>query len=196
MSPVQLRLFLAFADLAIPLLGYFFGNWDFYFILLFFLLDYLVFSVFSFIKEKKIQEYQQVQYKFNFKNLLITLFFISASVCMLLPAMSAVKPDFDVIKDTWTFLVYEDMGIAQGIVLLPLLILGGYSQYRMQFLMTRKFEVAQTTEIWKMHFMTVWLVWGATGLFLGSTYWIVFPSIVYILLLVFGVVTYRFFYTR
>ena len=196
MKPAQLRIFQALSDLAIPLLGFFLWNWDFYFILLFLLLDYFVFCVFSFVKERKIDSHQGIPHRFNLQNFLLTVLLVAASLAILFPAISIINPAFDIAKDTWAFLAYKDMGIAQGTVLLPLLIFGGYVQYKMQFLVPRKFATLSKTEVWKMHFMTILLVLSASGLLLGTAFLIVFPSIVYILALIFGVAAYRFFYSR
>lgn len=196
MKPAQLKLFLALADLAIPLLGYFFWNWNFYFILLFFVLDFIVSSVFSFVKVKKINAYRGIDASFPFAKLIYSILLIAAGFALLVLALQQTVPGFDLAKETWAFLSYKDMGIAQGIVLLPLLIYGGYTQYKMQFLMNGKFAVATVDETWKMHFTTIFVVLAASGIFLGLSFFVVFPQVAYIIALTFGVVAYRFFYSR
>jgi hypothetical protein len=107
-----------------------------------------------------------------------------------------IDPAFDLLKNTWAFLSYKEMGIAQGIILIPLLIYAGFSQYKMQFLLTGKFQATKPSEIWKLHFKTMFLVIAASGLFLGLSLLVEIPVIYYVFALIFGVSAYRFFFAR
>jgi hypothetical protein len=196
MSLAQVRIIQAFADLAIPLLGYFFWNWDFYFILLFYMLDYKIFCVFSFVKSYKIIQYKGLQYKFPFFNLLSSIVLILIGFVAIIPALYRIDPTFDLMKNTWEFVSYEEMGIAQGIILIPLLIYAGFAQYKMQFLLTGKFQTTKPSDIWKLHFQTMFLVIAASGLFLGLSLLLNIPVIFYAFALIFGVSAYRFFIAR
>lgn len=196
MNLAQVRIIQAVADLAIPLLGYFFWNWDFYFILLFYMLDYKIFCAFSFIKSYKIIQYKGLQYKFPVFNLLSTIALILIGFAAVIPALYQIDPTFDLLKNTWEFVSYKEMGIAQGIILIPLLIYAGYAQYKMQFLMTRKFQTSKTSDTWKLHFQTMFLVIAASGLFLGLSLLLNIPAIFYVFALIFGVSAYRFFIAR
>jgi hypothetical protein len=192
----QVRIIQAVADLSIPLMGYFFWNWDFYFILLFYLLDYKVFCAFSFVKFHKIIQYKGLQNKFPFLNLFLTVSLILIGFIAIIPALYQIDPAFDLLKNTWAFLSYKEMGIAQGIILIPLLIYAGFMQYKMQFLLTGKFQTTKTSEIWKLHFQTMFLVIAASGLFLGLSLLSEIPVIFYVFTLIFGVSAYRFFIAR
>lgn len=198
MKPAQLRIFQALADLAIPLTGYFFLDWSFYFILLFFVLDHIVSSVFTFVRVNKVNSYRGVRGSFPLKNALLTIVCIAVAFIAVIPAIQRIDPRFDLAKETWHFIIYTEPGfpVPQGIILIPLLVFGGYQQYKMQFLITGKFTAATPEEIWKMHFTTVYLVLGISALFLGLSQLIVFPWIVYTLILIFGVAAYRFLYAR
>jgi len=195
MKPAQLKIIQAVGDLAIPLLGYFFWNWDFYFILLFYILDLLVSSAFTFIKVHQVNKHRNTIH-FSWKWLLLTILMVSVSFYLIFQAMPMIDPEFDFLRDTWNFLAYEEMGIAQGILLLPLLIYGGYMQYKMQFLMNGKFRAVSQEEVWKQHFTTLLLVLAITGIMLAVSTQVVFPHIVYILGLIFGATAYRFLVTR
>jgi hypothetical protein len=107
-------------DVALPLIGYFFWNWNLYFILLFFMLDQLARVVFMNwrmkltiipTKEKRIRI---LQGSFLF---LAEILVIHAMVHLQQPHMH-----FDV--EFWRFFTFKDMGIQQGYVLLPLIFLG------------------------------------------------------------------------
>lgn len=193
MKPAQLKIFQALAELAIPLAGYFFWNWGFYFILLFYLLDYLIYCVFSFIKERKVQTYQGLEANLPVREILLTVLVAAISFSVLFPALYLVNPGFQFVKETWDFLAYEEMGIPQGMVLVPLLVYSSYAQYKMQFLATGQFQVTSVEQIRKAHFRSILLVLAAVGIFYSISFWLVFPSAVYIFLLIFGVSAYRFF---
>lgn len=196
MSLAQVRIIQAFADLAIPLLGYFFWNWDFYFILLFYLLDYKIFCAFSFVKFQKVIQYKDLENNFPVVNLLLTIALILIGFAAVIPALYQIDPAFDLLKNTWAFLSYKEMGIAQGIILIPLLIYAGFAQYKMQFLMTGKFQTTKPSDIWKLHFQTMFLVIAASGLFLGLSLLVEIPVVFYVFTLIFGVSAYRFFIAR
>ncbi len=192
----QIKLIQAVADLAIPLLGYFFWNWDFYFILVFYLLDYKIFCTFSFVKVYKITQYKGIDFQFPYLKLLLTALLIVIGFVAIIPALYQIDPDFDLLKNTWAFLSYKEMGIAQGIILIPLLIYAGYAQYKMQFLIPGKFQSTKPTDVWKLHFQTMFLVVAASGLFLGISLSVNIPTIYYVISLILGVSTYRFAFAR
>jgi len=195
MKPAKLKIVQSIGDLAIPLLGYFFWHWDFYFILLFYILDLLVSSSFTFVRERKINAYRGIG-GFSTQKLLLTLLLLSIAFFLILQAMPMIDPEFDAARNTWQFLAYEDMGIAQGVILLPLVIYTGYLQYKMQFLMTGRFQTEQAAHLWRQHFMTLFIVIAAAGTMLGISSVVVFPHIFYILGLILGATAYRFFITR
>ena len=196
MNLAQVRIFQALADLAIPLLGYFFWYWDFYFILLFYLLDYKVFCVFSFVKNHKIIAYKGLEYEFPYKKLFQTILLFIIAFALMILALYQMNPMFNLWGETWKFLSYKEMGIAQGIILIPLLVYAGYAQYKLQFLMNRKFQSTKTKIIWKLHFQTMFLVVAASGLFLGLSFIAQLPDIFYVFSLTLGVALYRFFIAR
>lgn len=183
MKQGQIKLIQIFADIIIPLLGFLIWNWSFYFILLFFLLDYFVFNVFSFVKHQKIVKYNGSHSFFPMKELLYTLVIVYFSCLLIFMALPMIGP-FDFKKDTWNFLAYEDMGIAQGYVLLPLLVYGGYAQYKLQFLIPLKFRQTSTTMNWKEHFYVLKLVLALAALFFAISVWIQFPNWVYTISLI------------
>jgi hypothetical protein len=57
----QSKIIQLIGDLSIPLLGYYFWDWNIYFILFFYILDVLISTVFTFVKTYKINQYQQTK---------------------------------------------------------------------------------------------------------------------------------------
>jgi len=107
-------------DVAFPLMGYFFWNWNFYFILLYFILDQVARTIFLPWRLKLTELNQSEKIKIIaqssillFSELFIIHFFLKVLI-----------PDIHFQKEISNFIHYSDMGIEQGYILLPLLILG------------------------------------------------------------------------
>ncbi|MDG0974820.1 MAG: hypothetical protein P8O07_11735 [Crocinitomicaceae bacterium] len=130
----------AVGESVIPLLGFFWFNWDLYFIALFYLLDLLVTEVFYQLKLTKITQFQKqsIPYLRRFQSAGFTLAILGMSHVML----RMMYPELDFGKDFIAFLVYEEAGIPipQGIILLPLVVLGNYQQYKLFFLVPKRFR--------------------------------------------------------
>jgi hypothetical protein len=105
-------------DVALPLFGYFFWNWNFYFILLFFMLDQISRVIFLPQRLKLTEIIKSEKNKIFFRQLsllIIELLVIHAAVFL-------HQKNINFTKEFVSFLSYEDMGIAQGIILVPLII--------------------------------------------------------------------------
>jgi DMSO/TMAO reductase YedYZ heme-binding membrane subunit len=105
-------------DVALPLFGYFFWNWNFYFILLFFMLDQISRMIFLpqrlKLTEITITEKNKIFFR-QLALLIIELLVIHSAIFM-------YQKDINFAQEFISFLSYEDMGIAQGIILLPLIV--------------------------------------------------------------------------
>ena len=104
-------------DVALPLAGFLFWDWGFYFIALFFLFDLLFRTLF--LKKRltplvKLQKRNRVL----FKGFLFAFLEVVLVHCIVIGTFSQIDIGASFIE----FLTYEDMGIAQGIFLLPLLL--------------------------------------------------------------------------
>lgn len=192
-KPLQFKIFQLLADIAIPLLGYFFWDWSFYFILLYFLLDYLVFLTFSFVKHRKIVQYRETPYFFPIQQVLSTILLLVFTLIFTFIALPLIGP-FNFEKETWEFLSYTELAIPQGFLLLPLLIYGGFAQYKLQFLMNGKFAKISASDNWKSHFFFLWMAFLAALLFLIISSFFVFPQFAYIAFLLIGIAGFKWFF--
>ena len=112
-------------DVALPLIGFLFWDWGFYFVSLFFLFD-LLFRTF-FIK-RRLRPLGELKNRNTiiFKAFLFTFLEVILIHCIVVGAFSHTN-----IGDSFIyFLTYEEMGIAQGVVLLPLLLLNEVMKIR------------------------------------------------------------------
>ena len=105
-------------DAALPLVGFLFWDWGFYFITLFFLFDLVIRTLFL---HKRIGFLPSIILPKAF--LLKGIGFVVSEVLILhLLVYFSFKP-ISFTAEIWSFLSYEELGVAQGILLLPLLFL-------------------------------------------------------------------------
>ena len=109
-------------ELAIPLIGFFFWNWSLYFILLFYMIENLfatyfqleTFRKFTFLVEKK-------ESGIDYKKLFVFITFWLMEVALIHLFLFLSNPSIQFGKEVVDFFMYEDMGIPQGFLLIPLL---------------------------------------------------------------------------
>ena len=105
-------------DVALPLFGYFFWNWNFYFILLFFMLDQI--SRVIFLPQRL--RLTEISKKDKNKIFLRQLVLLVIELLVIHSAIFLHQNDINFGKEFVSFLSYKDMGIAQGIILVPIII--------------------------------------------------------------------------
>ena len=120
-------------DAALPLLGFLFWDWGFYFIVLYFLFDIFIRSLYL-IKRVKLLPAIDLNYRFSLLGIFLTII----EICLLhLLVYFSLSPLY-LFQELWLFLSYEELGIAQGIVLLPLLFLNEIIKIRNEIKMKSK----------------------------------------------------------
>lgn len=192
MKQQQLKFIQAGSDLIIPLLGYFIWNWSLFFIVLFLLLDFVVFAIISFLKDQKVQRFNSHSYHFPFQQLGITLGLFLITLAVMNQGFIWHTSGFKITKATLDFLATKEMGIPQGILLLPLIALGSYMQFKTQFILSKAYEKTSTKTIWKIQHQTNIVVLAATILLVALVYFLKLPDWVYLLLIALGSMSYRF----
>ena len=69
-----------------------------------------------------------------------------------------MQPEIDFLKELQLFWEYEELGIQQGYILLPLIAYAAYAQYRMSFLMPGKAQKVLMDTVWRQHFIALLLI--------------------------------------
>lgn len=193
MTPQRAILFQTLIEALLPILGYFYWNWDASFILLFYLIDWVLFWVLTLLKARK-----RIQFSGNIhekqeagKHLAIGFLCILSTSLAVFYILPNIHIHFSWTERIWAFLSYSDMGIQQGFVLIPLIILNGYLIYKQQFLLPqlfRKYPVSYFTRETVKQGLILSLVFGLVLLVSG---FIPFPDEVLLFGTVTGVVIYR-----
>ncbi|MFM7758548.1 MAG: hypothetical protein ACKO6J_06385 [Crocinitomicaceae bacterium] len=106
-------------DILLPLMGFLFWGWGFYFILLFFLLDQLARVAFLPLRLKKLQVKPSTANQFFLRSL---IWFIVELVIVHCCAYLQ-QPYIDFQHEITAFWTYEEIGFQQGWLLVPLLVL-------------------------------------------------------------------------
>jgi hypothetical protein len=171
-------------DAVIPLLGFFWWNWSLYFIVLFYLLDYLSNEVILNLKSKKITTFQEIDSKIWFKKAFLSFLLFLLGIVLVHLSMNMLHPQIDFYKEFIQFLSYKDMGIAQGYFLLPLIALVGYQRYKMEFLMPARFKTQTIPTLWASHFKMQFTLIGCVAFTIGFQSLIALPETVYIIAIV------------
>jgi len=160
-------------DAVIPLLGFFVWNWNIYFILLFYLLDLLVKEVVMNFKSNRIVKFQSEiglnnnssknELKFRFLSSIILIF----SLFVIHFALVVKDNEFNLLKELIDFWNYKDMGFAQGYILIPLLIVMGFMQYKNEFILPKLYENQSLNFIWKKHIKALIVLLSFSSLTFG-----------------------------
>lgn len=170
----------AAADAAIPLMGFFLWEWSLYFILLFYLLDLFASEIIAHLSARKIRAYNG-QKKLDVKQSMISLVLFVVTLFVVHVFVAAAVPGIDFKKEALAFWSYEDMGIAQGYVLIPLILFVAIQRYRMEFLMRGKFRILQASNFWQKHFRMYFILIGGVGLSLGLALLVAIPELAFVL---------------
>ncbi len=179
-------------DLAIPLIGYYFWGWNMFFILFFYILDVGVSTVFTFVKTKAIHNHHQTS-NYPWKHIFFILLGYFLTFYLVYFLILNISPKVSISEEIIRFLMMKEMGLPQGIILLPLLIAGGYMQYKISFLIPKAFETTPIDALWHEHVKVFLLIVGVIALLLGLSNWVVFPEGVYVWGMVLGSSGYRYY---
>ena len=180
LNPKYIQLF---TDALIPLMGLLLWDWSLYFILLFYFLDLLSAEIILHLKSKKTIAFQGATgLKSTWLKWGITSFsFLLLSIVMIHFAVYFISSGIDFKIEALAFWNYEEMGIKQGYILLPLVFFVSYQQYKMTFLMAGRFRNAQLHFLWKKHIIPLILIIAFAGICLGISWFIQLPEALYVI---------------
>ncbi len=166
----------------IPLLGFYYWDWSWYFILLFYILDGLAKATVLHLKSNKILQTQggksarSVWKKYGILVMAMDLVVLVALHFMYIQN----HPEFQFTPEIRSFLQHKEMGVAQGWILVPVVVLGVWLQYQFTFLKLKLHTKIQMSVLWKEHFRQRFIVLSAV-LFGGIVHFFVqLPDVVFL----------------
>lgn len=189
----KIKIFQTLSEALLPILGYFYWNWSFYDLLLFYFLDQIVASVFTFVKIKKVTDFHhQSPALIGFISFVLLCY--SSIILVALLLIPTILPDFDFMLASMRFLLLKDMGLPQGVFLLPLVFYAGYLQYKMKFVQTNRVTKTTIQQIEKQHLQGLLVIIAVLGLGLGLTTFIKISEQVAVFTLILLTTSYSFFW--
>lgn len=196
----QQRLFLiqTLLEAIIPVIGYFEWGWDLSFILLFYLLDALLaFGILLAKGKKRLSHSNNASERTLFaKQSVSGLLLFAVAIAGIALSITFLQPELDWWNRIVHFLTYEEWGIQQGYILVPLVVLNGVMVYRQQFLMTARYRTLEMSAITRPFLVQGFVLLGAAGILLGTTALIQFPEEILITAFILGISVYRFLVIR
>jgi hypothetical protein len=141
-----------FSNLIIPVLGFWWWGWSLYFILLFYFLDLFSNELVVHLKVKKIKSVQQETNPTPTKTMaLVSFLFLVLSIVVINIGMVIYHPELSLKQEIVNFIGYKEMGLEQGYVLIPLIVLMTFANYKSDFLVPKMFLIQREKEVWKAH---------------------------------------------
>lgn len=184
----RLSLVNAIAEAVIPIMGLLFFDWGIYFILLFYFIDLVATEVFVYIKVNNIIHFQKIDFPFSlrygrliFNSVLMLLVIIISQI-----AVYFIVPGIDFTNQIVEFLSYEEAGlpIPQGYILLPLVILGNYQQYKAMFVKTGVFKMRSWKDLIFSRRRALYIALLGSALAIVIANLIALPGYAYVLVIV------------
>jgi NADH:ubiquinone oxidoreductase subunit 2 (subunit N) len=128
------------SDLVIPLLLYFVWNWDLHFILLFSYLDLIVGIFMNYFKERRIKQYKKLKQPFAKRRAFQYFTLGLLGIIFFELAITQIYPSLNLWSSFINFLMLEEMGVPQFVLVFPLVILLNYQQYQSLFIKTKVYS--------------------------------------------------------
>ncbi len=152
-----------------PLLGFYFWDWSWYFILLFYILDVFAKEVILHLQSRKIYQTQggEITVK-TWKNLGFKSLIANTLTLALLHIMQFMKQsDFSLFQEFSAFMNHEEWGVKQGLILVPLVFLNVWMQYKLGFLKPKQHLTTKMSQMWQTHVQYRFFIMSLAAIALG-----------------------------
>jgi hypothetical protein len=161
-------------ELAIPLLGYFFWDWSLFFILLFYVIEnlfYLFFRIETVREVKKLVLRQSQPCDIN--TLIKSLFLWLLEGILIHVLFLLMHPNQSIYEEWIRFFMYQDLGIPQGFILLPLLYFTSRLKMKQDVLLfVKSLKTNDLVNKLTVNFLPSWTGISLWGLVIALNYFI------------------------
>jgi len=142
-----------FAEAILPILGFYYWDWSWYFILLFYILDVFAKELILNLQANRIYNTQGGdETLLTWKKSTVKSVLLGLSVLTLLHLLQYIRlPDFSVSNEIVNFFYHKEMGLPQGIILIPLIFVNVWMQYKMNFLKLNLHLKMKMSQMWSEH---------------------------------------------
>jgi hypothetical protein len=188
---VNIKIIGVVSDAIIPLLGYFLWGWGLFFILLYYLLDLFMSESFMYVKSGAIYSKQGGQIGKSTPCFLVSTLLLFCTLLLVRVFVLKVHPELNIWKEIVSFWRYKDLGVEQGYLLIPLVIIISYQRYKREFLGRRMDESISMKRLWRFHLKNRLLLITLVGFICGVSFFIIFPDWIYLLFLLVATSAYQ-----
>lgn len=190
MNPRTMLIIQVILEAALPLYGFFFWGWSLYFVLLYYLLELIADQVFVHFKSAAIRKDQNlpgISTGSEILGVVLLVFTLISSHFVVL----VLHPESNLSSEFLAFLRYEEMGIQQGFLILPLVFFAGWQQYKLQFLRIGAAKMVQLNRLLKSQQVKYYLLLLLSLLCMLLAYSLVKQEIFYIFTLIGSTSVYK-----
>ncbi len=184
----KLKFIQAIGEAVIPLLGFFYFEWNLYFILLFYFIDLITTEVFLHLKINQILKFQSVRsYPKKWKiNTLVNSFLVLIILTGTHFVIALLYPGVSFKEEFVNFVMYEEAGIPipQGFILLPIVVFGNYQQYKTMFLRPRLYQRQSWSLLFYSRKRALLITLAGLIIAFTSASFVVIPIVIYLILIV------------
>lgn len=163
----KLKLISSAGELIIPILLFYWWNWDLHYILLFIYIDLFASISIANLKERKIlaTKSQKIKATNLFQQAMRYLTYGLMGIFIYELAILNLYPEINLWTSFLNFLWEKEFGIPQIVLLIPLLFWVNYQQYQMFFIRSRQHQVLPLSFIQTIHSATWILFIGGAAIF-------------------------------
>lgn len=182
----KLKLISGAGELIIPILLFYWWNWDLHYILLFLYIDSFASIIIAYLKERKILATQGKKglSKNLLKQVIRYLTFGLIGIIIYELAILNLYPQMNLWTSFINFLWEKELGIPQIALLLPLLFWVNYQQYQMLFIRSRQYQMLPLSFVQTVHSATWILFIGGATIFYALSFVITAPLDIFLFLLI------------
>lgn len=172
-------------EAALPILGFFMWNWSLYFILLFYFFDLLSNELTVQLKSHQINKYQGGKHQKEWViRAIMSIGILSLSFLLIHVGMRLLHPEIDFMKEAIAFWTYEELGVQQGYLFLPLVFYMSYQEYKMQFLFPARYRTTTMKVLWRNHYYNRLMLLIGSVVACAVLFFTPLPEIVIVLLII------------
>lgn len=176
----------AISEGVIPLLGYFLWDWGPHFIFLFCFLDWIAKELLIHFQTRKIvQTIGGNPNKIRQQSFLSGVLLLAS--ILLIEALFAIRnTNFSFTQEFWEFLSYEDLGLPQGYLLLPLIVFSVWMEYTMIFKKQKLYLKIDPNRLWFEHNKANVSILSLAAIGVGISGLIRIPDLLFVLVVALG----------
>lgn len=147
------------------------------------------------VKSKKIRQ-EQKSNSGGIKLPVLSFVLLLVNITIVHLAIRSVDGSIKFSKEIWNFWSYEDMGVEQGYILIPLIALVGYQRFKMEFMAPMLYKKLNHKQLWNPHLKVHFLILGGSALIIGISSFVIFSDLIYIVSIIAISTTYQLLETR